>query len=144
MIVWLTLHILFPLVPFLMEGLIRLAVGHGSVSFDTFRASTLAMAIGLVSIFVNQSLRTSLHQLADQTEAESIAGASQGFLIMAIGFFALFGILVLLNALVNDLAMNNLVGVLRTFQSVAFISWVVPVTTAVAAQRSFKLRAAVR
>ncbi len=142
--VWVALHLLFPLSPFLVEGCIRLAVSDGSMSFDTFRAPTLAMSIGLVSVFVNQSLRAYLPQLADETEIESIAGASTVFLIMAMVFFVLFGVLVLLNALVNDQGMKNLLGLFRIFQAATFIGWVVPVMTGVVAQRSFKLRASVR
>ena len=142
--VWVALHLVFPLSPFLVEGLIRLAVNDGLLSFDTFRAPTLAMSIGLISVFINQSLRSYLPQLADETEIESIAGASALFLIMAIVFFVLFGILVLLNALVNDRGMKALITLFRVFQSATFIGWVVLVVTGIVAQRSFKLRAAVR
>jgi hypothetical protein len=137
---WVSIHLVFPLFPFVLEGLIRLVVNDG-FSFDTFRAPTLAMSMGLISIFVHQSLRGSLPQLADETEAESISATSTAFLIMAIVFFVLFGLLVLLHALVNDRAMTALITLFRVFQLTTFAGWVVPVVTAVVAQRSFKLRA---
>jgi uncharacterized membrane protein len=102
------------------------------------------MSIGLVAIFVNQSLKMSVRQVPDDVEAESIGAASTAFLIMAIAFFILFGLVVLLNALVVSRQLPTLLPLLQIFQAVAFIGWVVPIVTAVVAQRSFKLRAAVR
>jgi uncharacterized protein with PQ loop repeat len=127
-----------------MEGLIRLVANDLSLSFDTFRAPTLAMSVGLVSVFVNQSLRTYLPQLADDTEAESIAGASALFLIMAIASFVLYGVLVLLNTLVHDRGMSPLIKVFHVFQTITFVGWIVPIVSGIVAQRSFKLRVSVR
>lgn len=142
--VWISLHLAFPLLPFVLEGSIRWAASDWTLSFDTFRAPTLAMSIGLVSVFINQSLRAYLPPLADEAEVESIAGASAAFMIMAIIFFVLYGILVLLNTLVHDRRMESLTALFRVFQTVTFIGWVIPIVTGIVAQRSFKLRASVR
>jgi uncharacterized membrane protein len=141
---WIAVHLLYPLCPFLLEGLIRLAVDEGHFSFDTFRASTLSMSVGLVAVFVNQSLKMSIRQVEDEVEAESIGAASTAFLIIAIAFFVLYGLLVLLNALIVSRHLAAVVPLLRIFQAATFVGWVVPVVSAVVAQRSFKLRATVR
>lgn len=49
-LVWIAIHLAFPLFPFVLEGFIRLAVGEWILSFDTFRAPTLAMSVGLVAV----------------------------------------------------------------------------------------------
>ena len=139
---WFTVHVITPLVPFFLEGGIRTVVYSWCVSLGTFNASTLAMSIGFVSLFVSQSIRMGVVQLADETERDSIAGASAGFAISAVYFFVLFGLLVLLATLVNDQKMAQLAYVLQAFEWVTYVTCTVPVVAACAAQRSFKLRAA--
>ena len=141
---WLATHFALPLSPFFLEGLIRLAVFQGEISFETFRASTLAMSTGMLSIFVHHSLRSCLLQPSDEAEIESLAGTAAFFLGTAICFFVLFGILALLNPLVHDHNITALLPLLRVFQVVTFVGWLVPIVTAVVAQRSFKLRASPR
>jgi hypothetical protein len=143
-LVWVGIHLATPLTPFVVEGLLRLAVNEGSLTLSTFRATTLAMSMGLLSVYVNQSLRTFLPQLADEAELESIAGASAAFNLLSIIFFVLFGVLALLGALVIDRGMTALQTLFRIFQATTFIVCVVPIATALVAQRSFKLRASVR
>jgi hypothetical protein len=141
---WVGIHLVTPLTPFMIEGLLRLAVNEGSLTLNTFRAPTLAMSMGLLSAFVNQSLRTFVPQLADERELESIAGASAAFTLISVAFFVLFGVLALLGALVIDRGMTALYTLLRVFQTATFIGCAVPITTAIVTQRSFKLRASVR
>lgn len=141
---WISHHIGLPLLPFFLEGLLRLAVFEGDLTLETFRASTLAMSIGLMSVFVHQSLRSCLQQPTDGTETESLASAAVFFLGMAITFFTLFGVLALLNPLVHDKNIAILLPLLRFFQGAIFLGWLVPIVTAVAAQRSFKLKASIK
>jgi hypothetical protein len=141
---WVGIHLATPLAPFVIEGLLRLAVNEGSLTLTTFRATTLAMSMGLLSVYVNQSLRTFLPQLADDAEMESIAGAAAAFTLLSIAFFVLFGVLALLGALVIDRRMTVLETLFRVFQIVTFIGCVIPIATAVVAQRSFKLRASIK
>jgi hypothetical protein len=143
-LVWVAIHLLTPLVPFAIEGCIRLVVRDGVLALNTFRAQTLAMSMGLTSVFVNQSLRTFLPQLADETEVESIVGASMIFSWLSTAFFVLFGVLALLNALVSERGLTDLSGIFDVFQCITFVSCAVPLCAAVVAQRSFKLRASVR
>lgn len=100
--------------------------------------------MGLISVFVHQSLRTFVPQLADETELESIAGACTIFAFLSIAFFVLFGVLALVGALVADRGMTALQNLLRIFQISTFIGCAMPIAAAIAAQRSFKLRASIR
>lgn len=141
---WVGIHLVTPLIPFLLEGFLRLAVNEGTLTLNTFRASTLAISMGLISLFVNQSLRTFVPQLADETELESIAGACAAFTFLSITFFVLFGVLALVGALVSDRGITTLQTLLEVFQISTFIGCAMPIAAAVVAQRSFKLRASIR
>jgi len=138
---WIVVHLGYPLLPFVLEGSIRLVAADWHLSFETFSSSSLAMSVALLSIFVNQSLRSYSATTPDALEDDSVNGASAFFLAVAMVFFTLFGIIVLLYALVKDRHVHGLGTLLRTFEAFIFIGWVVPIVTAVVAQRSFKLRA---
>lgn len=60
---WFIVPVLFPLLPFLLEGLIRLISCRFKLYWNTFSGSTLAMSYGLLFIFINQRL---LNQLLNQ------------------------------------------------------------------------------
>lgn len=139
-VAWMIVHLLFPLLPFILEGVIRWIVNQ-RLAFETFSASTLSMSAGLMAIFVNQHLKTYNAPLTDAEEEDSVVATAMWFLGLAIVFFALFGLLVAFGALVNDRKMDALLPVLRAFQFSAFAGVAVPIVTAIAAQRSFKLRA---
>ena len=141
---WFIVHLAYPMFPFVLEGCIRWIANQWVLTFDTFNAATLSMSVGLLSIFVNQSLQNHDLPLVDETEAETLLVASTSFHMMAIVSFAFFGVLVFLGILVLDWKSEGLSPVLRAFQWFVFIGWVVPVVAAVVTQRSFKLRASVR
>jgi hypothetical protein len=138
---WVGVHLVYPLLPVLLEGVIRLVALDWHLVLDTFSAATLAMSAGLLSVFVNQSIRSQAAQLPDSSEMDMRNGMCAYFLSVAIVFFVLFGLVVLLYALVHDRQISQLVPVLKVFQAMIFVGWVVPVVSAVLAQRSFKLRA---
>jgi hypothetical protein len=79
--------------------------------------------------------------LSDDSETEARNGACAFFMASGIVFFVLFGVIVLLYALVNDRKLADLSPVLHVFQGVVFASSVIPVVSAVVAQRGFRLRA---
>lgn len=137
---WFIVHVAYPFLPFLVEGLIRFIAGDFMMRFGTFNASTLSISLGLLSMFVNQSLLTSERPLGDVTEAESTRVAATFFLYFAIISFCLFAALVLLRALLDQGSSENIEGVAHAFEVVVFIGWIVPVTAAISTQRSFKLR----
>jgi hypothetical protein len=53
---WIVVHIISPLLPFFLEGSIRLMISKFNLYWDTFSASTLAMSYGLLLVFIEQSL----------------------------------------------------------------------------------------
>jgi len=138
---WITVHLAYPLLPVPLEGFIRFAAANWTLGYDTFSASTLAISAGLLSVFVNQSLRGQEDILPDREDIDTRNGACAFFMISGIVFFVLFGVVVLMYTLVTDRQLVVLTPLLHVFESVVFIFWVVPVASAVVTQRTFKLRA---
>jgi hypothetical protein len=85
---WITVHLVYPLLPVPLEGFIRCAVANWGIGYDTFSASTLAISAGLLSVFVTQSLRSQEGILPDQEDEGTRDGASAFF--MASGIFFSF------------------------------------------------------
>jgi hypothetical protein len=79
---WISVHLIYPLLPVPLEGFIRCAVGNSTsnwvMNFDTFNAATLAISAGLMSVFVNQSLRTQEAALPDQAGETKTDGECVG------------------------------------------------------------------
>jgi hypothetical protein len=59
---WFLVHIIFPLLPFVLECSIRLIVSNFTPRWDTFSGSTLAMSYGLLLVFIDQSLLNQISQ----------------------------------------------------------------------------------
>jgi hypothetical protein len=138
---WIVVHLVYPLVPVALEGIIRLAALDFHLSLETFTAGTVAVSTGLLSVFVNQSIRGQEVTLPDSNEVDARNGTCAFFMVAAIVSFVLFGAVVLMYALVHDRQIPELRSVLKVFEAMIFVGWVVPVIAAVLAQRSFKLRA---
>ena len=139
---WIVVHLGYPLLPVALEGGIRYLTLKSHLDLDTMNSATLAMSVGLVAIFVNQSIRADEGGVADEIEEDSRNGACTFFSALAIIFFALFAVIVLLQALVIDRGLDPLREVLTAFQWVAIMASMLPIVAAIAAQRTYKLRAA--
>jgi hypothetical protein len=131
----------YPLLPAILEGVIRFIALDHVLRLDTVNSATLAMSVALIAVFVNQSIRTDESRVSDEDEEASRNGTCTFFTATAIIFFALFGVLTLLGTLITDKGMPQLKPTLEAFQGVAFAISTVPIVAAIAAQRTFKLRA---
>jgi len=137
---WFVVNIFYPLLPFFLEGIIRWITGGFIVHFNTFNGSTLSISLGLLSLFVNQSLLTNERPLSDSAEIESLRATATFFSSFAVLCFAFFAVLVVLQALVESSPSTDIKRIAEAFDAVVFVGWAVPVVAAVMAQRSFKLR----
>jgi hypothetical protein len=99
------------------------------------------MSLALVAVFVNQSIRTEESRLSDKDEEASRNGVCVFFTIMAIVYFVLFGVITLLGTLVMDPHLMQLRPILEGFQVLTFVFSAIPLLSAIAAQRTYKLRA---
>ncbi|MCB2263954.1 MAG: hypothetical protein LGR52_13630 [Candidatus Thiosymbion ectosymbiont of Robbea hypermnestra] len=140
---WFMVHIAFPLVPFLIEGVIRYLVFDASVSWTTFSSATLAMSSGLLCLFVSQSLLTHQPITLSEQETERMIGMVYAFSILAIVSFVLFGAVVLLSALIEKASLNGFSEIKAEFDSFILVGSSVSILLSIYAQRSFKLRTAV-
>lgn len=96
---WLLVHIGFPMLPFVLGGCLRALVIP--IGFDTFSASDLSMSLGLLSVFVHQSLRLSKQPIMVGSRGDDLNAVAVAFQGAAIGAFAIFGALAILSALVS-------------------------------------------
>ena len=131
---WFTFHVVFPLLPFTIEAGLRSALAS-CVSLDTLSASNLAMSVGLLAIFVSQSLANSKLPLRSGPRADRIRLRMLWLLIGAMVSFALFGTLVATGIWGKD------ADSIRIF--VIFLLTPVLVVTACRTQQEFKLKAVI-
>jgi hypothetical protein len=69
---WILIHVIFPMLPFIIEGIIRLSILDFSINLQTFSSTTLAASIGLLCIFINQNLLAHEIPLPDEYEQSRI------------------------------------------------------------------------
>jgi hypothetical protein len=138
---WILIHVIFPMLPFLIEGIIRFIILDFSMNLQTFNSTTLAASIGLLCLFINQNLLAHNIPLPDDYEQSKIYGTATLFLTYAIISFILFAIIVLLEAIGEK---HNILKEARSiFESMVFIFFLLPIVTAIRTQRYFNLRAVI-
>ncbi|MDM8558394.1 hypothetical protein [Candidatus Parabeggiatoa sp. HSG14] len=140
---WILIHVIFPMLPFLIEGIIRFIILDFSINLHTFSSTTLAASLGLLCLFINQNLLAHNIPLPDENEYEQngIYGTATLFLAFALTSFILFTIIVLLIAIGEKY--NIPPNALSIFEGIVFVFCFFPVFAAVKTQRSYKLRAVI-
>ena len=139
---WSLIHVFLPLMPFLIEGLIRFIILDRPFDLHTFSSTTLAASITLLCLFLNQHLLAHNIPLPDECEQSRLYGTATWFLTFAMISLILFAVIVTLTAIneeYNDLLKNKV----YIFEYIVFIFWVVPIIIAIQTQRSYKLRAVI-
>lgn len=138
---WILVHIVFPLSPFLLGGILRLLIT--TLSIDTFSASELSISLGLLSLFVQQNLINREHPLNTGATEDDVKAAATGFLISAIVFFVFFGSISAIRAVAANSSATTLESALWKLQ--VFVFCVAPflIVATYRTQKSFKLRATI-
>lgn len=139
--VWFLMHICFPLSPFFLGGLIRLITTSFSLAWTTFSASELAISLGLLCVFINQSLLNTERLLDNADKEEETKGAALFFILFAIVLFGLFALIEGFHTAVTQLAVQALETPLRTFQVIVFFLLPVALASSFHVQRNFQLKA---
>lgn len=137
---WILLHIIYPMLPFILDGAIRLVTNNYSIDLHVFSPEKLAISIGLMSIFVHQSILTRPMILPNDQDELERNSCAQLFMIFAIISFGIFSLLVLLSAL-HDFRGFDTLDLLNNFSIIIYIIGIIPISSAIIAQRSFKLKA---
>nr|VFK41801.1 MAG: hypothetical protein BECKTC1821E_GA0114239_101439 [Candidatus Kentron sp. TC] len=138
--VWIMIHLLFPLGPFLLEAIIRIGVFQ-DIDWTTFRSSTLAMSVGILCLFVNRSLNGHEEIIPSQEENGRMMTTIHVFSGMAVFCFVFFGVAVLSTALMERLGPEDIAPIKRFFDVLILVGASIPVLLSLWAQRSFNLRA---
>ncbi len=136
---WIIIHIVLPLVPFIVTGTIRLIISGCAFSLDTFNASTMVISVCYLSFLVYRSIRGSQPVIPSEDEDEERKGHTALFATYAVIGLILFGILIFIAAEKEfELIEHHYTG---TFKILVFVlSWI-PVAHACRVQHTFKLKA---
>ncbi|CAN2041654.1 Polysaccharide biosynthesis protein [Candidatus Magnetomoraceae bacterium gMMP-15] len=136
-IIWLFIHIIFPLLPFFIQGFLRYIIMK-DFTLDTFSASTLSMSQGLIYMFIGQCILNTELILPNQDKKDEQHCWVKVCYSIAIIFFALFGAIVFCEALIE---FRNLpvMDILISLKRITFCSALVLILT-IYLQSSFKLK----
>ena len=140
---WIVVHILAPLGPFITGALVRLG-SCLSISWGTFDASELALSFCLLSVFIRQSLLGSEILLPNRDKEEEVAGVAAECLLATFVFFGLFVTIEVFSTLVTERNLAVLQGSLIFFRIATFILSPLSLIFFVRVQKSFKLKARIR
>lgn len=136
---WIRVHIVYPLVPFFLDGIIRFITSGYSINLKTFSPATLAMSLAILCIFVNQSILTKNPTIPNAQDREDLLGAASQFMTYAFFGVGGFCIIVLLHAL-KEFHNMNIDSIVEGFACAVYVLSIMPIINAIRAQRSFKLR----
>lgn len=132
-----------PVSAFFVEGIIKSIVFGNTLSWTTFSSSTLSMSVGLLCLFVSQSLLTHNPTIPSEEENERLTGIAHLFSSLAILSFILFGIIVLLSAFTSVFTevetIKTINSIKSTFNTLVLVGAILPIISSLLAQRSFKL-----
>ena len=133
---WTILHIVFPLLPFVGGGGIRLVMAKGRIGWGTFSAADLSICLVLLGLLVHQSLLRQERLLESYDKTAEIEAKALVFLLQALGYLILFGVIVVLSCVDARYSTQ-----LHAFETIAFITSLYTLKDCLATQRSFKLKA---
>lgn len=94
-------------------------------------------------MFVNQSLLSHNRYFDDETDKDELRGKAVVFLMWAIIGFALCSVLVVLIAIYENNPILDIKYVIKIFAYITFGFAVIPIYSAIRAQKTFKLRAGI-
>ena len=138
---WIIIYIVFPLIPFMLGGMIRMIISSGGLFWTAFSASELAICFALLSLFINQNLLRTERVLDNKDKKEDVEMAALVFLLSAVFFIVLFAVIITCDVTVYLHEVEMLKRPLQYFQLIVFglapfmLSWSISI------QRSFRLRA---
>jgi hypothetical protein len=137
---WFIIHILFPLLPVIIGGLIRFGLNL-QLTMDTFSSSELAICVAFLCILVYQSLLKNERLLDNEDKKKEAEGMATLYLICAILLIVGYSVITVLNCLPENI---QLVQNGKIFMNLSIFSSSVVLTIGVInVQRSYKLKGAI-
>jgi hypothetical protein len=136
---WAKAYIVFPLVPCLLDAIIRYVVKQPTPMWKTISASNLALSIGILALFVMQTIVARNIPLEDEESKQYRLGFGYEFGFYSIVAFAFFGVLSFIDMIPDkyqELVSGMSLGILYFLVS---LSTAIIVLRSLQAQRTFKL-----
>lgn len=99
------------------------------------------MSMGILCLFVNQSLFGYKRIICSKDETGNMVGLVHAFSWLAIFCFAFFGMVVFSSALMEELGSGKIAYIKHTLDIIILIGSLLPISLSLVAQRTFKLRA---
>jgi len=140
---WIIVHIVYPMIPFLIESIFRLGMYDFSLNSNTFNTSTLSVSTGMLCWFVNQDLLANKYnsQTSDRDGQSVIVGQAALFNVFAMSNFALFSAIVILTILEEKKIFES--SMLTLCDILVFTLSIISMIIAVTVQRNVGLRAVI-
>lgn len=143
--VWIVINVILPLVPFLLGGMIRFVTTSLRLSWSTFSASEMAICLGLLSLFLNQSLVRSDRVLDNKDKQRDVATEAAIYLVLGVIFIALFALITAYGCIISELNLSTEVAALerplRNFELIVFAMAPFMIAFSIQTQRSYRLKA---
>jgi hypothetical protein len=136
---WIAVYIIFPLIPFFLDGLIRFIAGGNRIHMNTFNSSTLSLSVSFISLLLSQNILKMDRPLENQDDQEDRKYYVALFSIYTILFTSIFSVLVLCNALIEFKKMSDN-SILNIFSIIAFLLSILPIYHSIRAHQMFKLK----
>ncbi len=134
--IWTSFYIGLPMLPFMFESLIRL-VSFGQFTFDTFNITTLVATVGFICLFVHQTLVCHC-SLENEKPCERPGGVIMVFFVFAVFCLLFFTLMVVLTTNSPKIRVDQ--EVQDFFKSLVLVFSLLPITAAIMAQRTYKLK----
>lgn len=138
---WFLIHLVIPIFPLIFLGFIKIVMAPSQFSISTFSSSTIALSIGLLSIFIKQSITRDYQTLNNEDKEEEVKFYSGLYLIITLAAFTLFGIIECFDFATLKLNVAVLSNPTRFFQIFVFGTAPLYVVLAIVTQKKFNLRA---
>ena len=137
---WIFTHIVFPFFPFIFEGVLRFIIIDYRLNIHTFSAATLSLSVCLLCIFVYQSLLITKEALQNEQTVVDIKMECIKFILLGLFYFGLFVLIIAFKAYNESVLTSKSETVCSTFKILSFAFFLIPITWAIKAQKSYKLR----
>lgn len=136
---WVVVNLVFPMVPFLIEGSIRFVGSEFKIAVETFSACTLAISVSIICLFVSASISRADRANLNEVDLEDLQGTATWFNIYAIALVAAFTVVTLLLS-IQEFKHLSFEGMLKPVMIAIDLFVIIPFIHAFLAQQSFKLK----
>ena len=137
-LLWIKVYLIFPFIPFFVEAFFRITLNQ-CLNWNSFNASTFALIVSLICLFVTISLSSSENIAENSEEKAERLSTAETFKWFIVFSFSLFVGLIILEEIYLMEKSVSLKSSLAILKVTTFVICPIPIYFAVKAQQSFKL-----